>query len=265
VLLTRIVLAESTGAVGFLQALGLHTDQMQTLFFLVLLGSVAGLVASALTIKPTNLSVSLMVALLFMAAGAWIDAGATNLTRPSNMYLSQFLLAFGGTFFMGPTMLAGFSAVIAEPRNLISFSVMFTITQNIGGLLGSAVVGTFQVAREKYHSSYLVEHLTLADPQVAARIASGAGRYTSQLADPTMRSAEGIAALGTAATREANVLAYNDVFMLIAAVAILTLAWLLISEIWMRFTHPGPVPTTTNVTQAKTAMADVPLTNSDPK
>ena len=265
VLLIRIVLSESTGAVGFLQALGLHTDQMQTLFGVVLLGSVAGLVASALTIKPTNLTYSLMAALLCMAAGAWIDAGATSDTRPVNMYLSQFLLAFGGTFFMGPTLLSGISAVLPDPRNLISFTVMFSITQNMGGLLGSAIVGTFQVAREKYHSSYLVEHLTLLDPQVAARVAASAGGYAKVLADPTIRNAEGLAALATAATRQANVLAYNDEFMLIAAVAIATLAWLLVSEIWMRCTHPGPLPATTNATQSHAVLAQIPLTNSDPR
>ena len=255
VLLTRIVLAESTGAVGFLQALGLHTDQMQTLFGVVLVGSAAGLVASALTVKPTNLTYSLMVALLFMAAGAWLDAGATSLTRPINMYLSQFLLAFGGTFFMGPTMMTGIKEVMLDPRNLVSFSVMFSITQNLGGILGSAITGTFQTVREKFHSSYLVEHLTLLDPQVAARIASSANGYAHQLADPTMRSAEGIAALGTAATREANVLAYNDEFMLIAAVAVATLLWLLISQIWLRLSqsglplaHSNPAPAQTHLT-----------------
>jgi hypothetical protein len=31
-------------------------------------------------------------------------------------------------------------------------------------------VGTVQVLREKYHSSQLVEHLTLLDPLVAARV-----------------------------------------------------------------------------------------------
>jgi len=83
VLLFRIVLSESTGAVGFLQALGLNTDQMQNLFIVVLLGSVAGLVVSALTINPATLHRSLMFALLLIAAGALIDAHATSQRAPS--------------------------------------------------------------------------------------------------------------------------------------------------------------------------------------
>jgi MFS family permease len=217
ILLVRVVLAEATGAVGFLQALGLHTDQMNVLFGWVLLGSVGGLVVSALTISLTNLRQSLMVALALMAAGAWMDAGATSLTGPEQLYLSQFLLAFSGTLFFGPTLMIGFGAVLADPRNVISFTVMFSITQNVGGLLGASLVSTLQAAREKYHSSYLVEHLSVTDPQVAARV-----------------SAQGLARLGAAATREANVLAYDDVFMAIAALAVLTLAGMLLLQFLQR-------------------------------
>ena len=93
------------------------------------------------------------------------------------MMLSQFLIGFGSTFFLAPALIAGVGSVIAQPRNLISFFVMFSIAQNLGSLCGTAFLGTFQVVREKYHSSQLVEHLTLLDPQVAARIQAGAAGY----------------------------------------------------------------------------------------
>jgi hypothetical protein len=105
---------------------------------------------------------------------------------------------------------------------------MFSITQNVGALLGSALLGTFQVVREKYHSSQLVEHLTLLDPQVAARIQSGAVNYGQTVTDPALRSALGVRELGVAASREANVLAYNDVYFAIAAIAVMTMIWLTI-------------------------------------
>lgn len=234
ILLIRVVLAEATGAVSFLQALGLHTDQMNVLFGWVLLGSIVGLVVSALTISPTNLRQSLMVALALMALGAWMDAGATSLTRPEELYLSQFLLAFSGTLFFGPTLMIGFVAVLADTRNIISFTVMFSITQNMGGLLGSSVVGTWETVREKYHSSVLTEHLTLLDPQVLARVQGGGAVYARMLADPAAQTAQGLASLSAAATREAHVLAYNDVFFAIALVAALTLAGMLLFQFAQR-------------------------------
>ncbi|WP_338766465.1 MFS transporter [Massilia sp. METH4] len=262
VLLIRIVQSEATGTVGFLQALGLQNDQMRDLWLVTLAASVAGMAASALTIAPSRVQSSLMFALVLMAAGAWMDSHATNLTRPAQMYISQGLLAFAGVFFIGPVFVSGFGAIIAQPKNLISFSLMFSMTQNLGGLLGSALVGTVQVMREKYHSSQLVEHLTLIDPLVASRVQGSGATLAGTLADPALRNAEGVALLGAAATREANILAYNDVFLLISIVAVATLAWMLFHHLWQLCTACRPAPPKGPAQDAQTGMAKVSLDNS---
>lgn len=56
-------------------------------------------------------------------------------------------------------MLAGIGGVVADQRNLVSFSVLFGMSQNVGGLLGSAILSTFQTWREKFHSSSLPTRL----------------------------------------------------------------------------------------------------------
>lgn len=180
VILIRMVLSEqSTGAVGFLQALNMSSQQMRMLYGVMLLGSIAGLATSALTINPAHLLMPLIISLALMATGSVMDSFSNNLTRPANMYFSQFLLAFGGTFFLGPTMVLGTRNVLTNPRNLVSFSVLFGICQNLGGLIGAALLGTFQIVREKFHSSHIVEHLTLLDPgswrgcKAAARRSAG--------------------------------------------------------------------------------------------
>lgn len=237
VILFRVVLSEqSIGAVGFLQTLNMGSEQLHSLYMVMLLGSIAGLAVSAWTIHPQHLIKPLLISLAMIAVGAWMDSGSTNLTRQSNMYLSQFLLAFGGTFFLGPTLVMGISSVISNPRNMVSFSVLFGITQNLGGLIGSAVFGTFQVVREKFHSSVLVEHLSLIDPQVQARLQSASASYASTIADPSARTSQGIRSIAALATREANILAYNDVFMLIALVAVLTMVWISLRVTWLKMT-----------------------------
>jgi hypothetical protein len=176
-----------------------------------------------------------VIALLLMAAGAFLDSRATSVTRPEQMYLSQALLAFGGAFFIGPSLISLIGGVIANPANLISFSVIFGLSQNLGGLIGAAILGTFQVAREKFHSSLLVEHLSSLDPQVAARIQSGAAAYARLLPDPAARTGRSLATLSATATREANVLAYNDVFLLICVIAIITASWIFLHAAWRHF------------------------------
>jgi len=243
VILIRMVLSEqSTGAVGFMQMLNMSYEQMHTLYVVMLAGAISGLAISALTINPAHLLMPLVISLALMATGSVMDSFSSNLTRPQNLYVSQFLLGFGGTFFLGPTMVLGTKNVLTNPRNLVSFSVMFGICQNLGGLIGAALLGTFQVVREKFHSSMIVEHLTLLDPRVAARVQSGGSAYGGLVADPELRHLMGIRSLATAATREANVMAYNDVFMLIAIIAILTMLWIFTRSLWLMTTTQAATP-----------------------
>ncbi|AZE22913.1 MFS transporter [Pseudomonas chlororaphis] len=245
VILIRMVLSEqSTGAVGFLQALNMSSQQMRLLYGVMLLGSIAGLATSALTINPAHLFMPLVISLALMAVGSVMDSFSSNLTRPANMYFSQFLLAFGGTFFLGPTMVLGTRNVLTNPRNLVSFSVLFGICQNLGGLIGSALLGTFQIVREKYHSSHIVEQLVMMDPRVLGRVQSGGAAVGRVIADPQARELQGIRSLASAATREANVLAYNDVFMLIAVIAVLTMIWIFIRSLWLMSTTKAVAPAT---------------------
>ena len=72
-----------------------------------------------------------------------------------------------------------------------------------------------------------------------------------------------MARLGAIATREANVLAYNDVFLMIAGVALATLLWMLVSQFWTRITT-GARRLVGPVRDAQTAMSIVPITNSEP-
>ncbi|MBK4988063.1 MFS transporter [Pseudomonas sp. S60] len=234
VILIRMVTSEqSTGAVGFLQMLNMGSEQMRTLYWIMLLGAVAGLATSALTISPNHLILPLLISLLAMAIGAFMDSSSSNLTRPAQMYFSQFLLAFGSTFFLGPSMVLGISHVRANPRNLVSFSVLFGICNNLGGLIGAALLSTFQIWREKFHSSHLMDHLSAVEPLVSARVQSGGAAYAHILADPALRTEAGLRQLASAATREANVMAYNDVFMLIGSIAILTMVWICIRGTWL--------------------------------
>ena len=240
-MLVRVVLSEqSVGAVGFLRLVGLNNDEMQTLFIVILLATILGIVVSVLVTRPPHLMAPQVVALLIMALGAWIDSNATNATRPAQMYVSQALLAFGGVMFLGPLLLTLLGSVIANPANLISFSVLFGLTQNLGGLIGSSLLGTFQVMREKYHSSVLAEQLSSLDPLVAARIQQYGAAYARQLADPAARTRQGISVLTQTAAREANILAYNDVFLVISIIATLLAAWIFGRSLWLKYVAPPP-------------------------
>jgi MFS family permease len=226
--LLRIMLAEqNTGAIGYLQQLGLQNDQMQGLALAILAGVAAGIICSALTINPKHLSWPIVLSLIIVMVASLMDAQSSPLTRGNNMYFSQFLLGFSTSFFIAPAMLLGVGSVVTQPKNLVSFVVLFGMSQNLGGLMGSALLGTFQTWREKYHSSLLGDQLSLLDPNVTERLAQYNSLFASLIGDGTLQSAQGTAQLQTVATLQANVLAYNDVYLLTACMAGVTLLWVL--------------------------------------
>jgi MFS family permease len=247
--LVRIVLSElGTGAVGFMRAVGLNNDQMITLFEVVLAATIAGIVVGATTVSLQHLMAPQAIALVIMALGAFMDAHSNSQTRPAQLYISQSMLAFGGALFLGPLVLTLIGKVLANPGNLISFSVLFSLSQNLGGLIGASLLGTFQVWREKYHSSILVENLSSLDPDVVARLQGSAAAFAKVIVDPAARARQGLAALSATTAREANILAYNDVFLLIATIAMLHAAWVFGRGAWLTYcaepTAPAAAPVT---------------------
>jgi hypothetical protein len=226
----RIALAEQTyGSVGLLTLGGLINDQLHLLFVLVALAMIAGIVAAALTLKPERIPTQIMVASLCIALGAWMDTDVTNLTRPPQLIASQMLIAFGTTLFIGPSLLFGFIRVLQRgPDHLVTFIVLFSSTQNIGGLAGSALLGSWQFDRVRYYSTLLAQHLDAGDPIVADRLRAGAAAISGVIVDPAQRVAQGGALLAQAMMREANILAFADVFRAVAGIALANALYLAI-------------------------------------
>ncbi|WP_168394754.1 MFS transporter [Erwinia amylovora] len=227
-ILLRMMLAEqNTGAIGYLQQIGMQNDQMQGLALAILAGVAAGIICSALTINPKHLSWPIMLSLVIVMVASLMDAQSSPLTRANNMYFSQFLLGFSSSFFIAPALLLGISSVVTQPKNLVSFVVLFGMSQSLGGLMGSALLGTFQTWREKYHSSMLGDRLSLLDPNVTDRLMQYNNLFASHTGDNILLSAQSTTQLQTVATLQANVLGYNDVYILTAALAGVTLLWVL--------------------------------------
>src|SRR4029453_7082262 len=139
-LLVRIALAEQTyGSAGLLPSGGLNNEQRHTLFLFGRGPMVLGIATGVLTLDAPRLRQQVIVAALIIALGAWLDSHATNQTRPQELYLSQALLGFGTTLFIGPALAYGFLRMLEKgPTYFISLVVLFSSTQNIGGLAGSA-------------------------------------------------------------------------------------------------------------------------------
>lgn len=231
-LLFRLVLAEqSSGAIGLFQQIGLLNEQSRTLYLVTLTATVGGGILCALTIRADRAPLLQAAALAMIATGAFLDSRATSLTRPEEMLVSQGMIALGAALFLPPTMLAGLMMTLKRGPTLItSFIAVFLATQSLGGLMGSAAFGTLVTIRQKMHLRGLADQMILSNPLISHRIEQLGGIYSATLADRRLLNAEGVSLLVQQAGREAWILAYNDAFLLIAAIAAAALIWIVSQE-----------------------------------
>src|SRR3546814_6628283 len=109
-----------------------------------------------MTLNPLDLLRPVLISCALIAVGSFMDADASNLTRPANLFLSQAMIAFAAIYFIGPTMMAGMlRAIVNGPSHLVSFSAVFGISQTLGGIGGAAMLGSFQIVTERFHSNEL--------------------------------------------------------------------------------------------------------------
>lgn len=229
----RFLLSEQTyGATGLLRTLGMGPDQLQPLYAIMLLGLVAGIGGSALTFNQKSVVPQILLSVVLIAIGSFLDWNATSLTRPHDMFLSQFLLSCGAGLFMGPLLLVGvMSALKNGPNYIVSFAILFGVSQSIGGLAGPAVLGTFQQFRQHEYSAAINAGVDPTHGVVAQRLQIQGQIYGRVMTDPMLRQAQGVGQLAQIATREAQVRAFNDVFLLNGLLALLLLSWSLLHVI----------------------------------
>jgi MFS family permease len=209
--LTRIILSEqAVGVTGLLSAVGMGQEQTRSLYLVVALATLAGAIVGALTISQQTVLFQIMAAVILIGAAAYIDSHASNLTRPPQLYLSQAMLGFASALFIAPTLLIGFVQVLQRGwRSFPTLIVSFSVAQNLGALFSGAMLQTFQYDRVRFHYAHLIGQLDAGLPLVADRLRGGPAA---------------VAALAAQATREANILAFNDVFLVVFIVALLALA-----------------------------------------
>jgi len=238
----RVLLSEQNfGASGLLSVVGMGADQLVGFYAVVTAATIVGLALSLVTLNPANLLQPVMISCALIAFAAFLDTDANNLTRPAQLYITQAMIAFAAIYFMGPTMMSGILQALSKgPSHIVSFSAVFSMSQQLGGIGGAAFLGSFQIIRERFHSEVLVQSLLATDPQVAQRLQQLSSAYARTLGDPMLRQAEGAVLLAQQVSREANILAFNDVFMLVGVLA--TLAFLYLVVRWSYYRRRGITP-----------------------
>ena len=224
----RFLLSEQTYAAnGLLMMLGAGQDQLQGLYAVVLAALAMGVGVACLTFKPPRAAVLAMAALGLVAAGSFLDAHATSAVRPQEFLLSQALLGFANGLFFGPILIFGvLRALKGGYQRLVTFVVLFLVSQTFGGLAGSALLGTLQQHREQVYSAEINAQVDPTSATVQQRLQLQSRPLAAILPDRSLQQAQGLRTLSQASTQQANVRAYNDIFGLTGVLALALLAWI---------------------------------------
>ena len=239
----RILLSEqNVGAAGLLANLGYGNDQLITFYAVILAASVLALVISIFRTNAMDLRRPVIFAVALIAVGAWLDTDISLNSAPYMFYVSQFMIAFAAVYFMGPMVFEGmFRAIANGPAYIISFSVIFSISQTIGGLAGAAAIQAFTTIRTQIHYADMVSSFNLGDPALMAQVA-GAGRMLStQITDANQANVAAMGQVLQGIQRQATVAAYADLFFLMAIIASITTLILLLNYLYHRYHKRNPL------------------------
>ncbi|OEY92132.1 MFS transporter [Acinetobacter proteolyticus] len=223
----RLLMSEqSYAAVNFLKTMGMGPDQFVPLYVVIFCGTIAGSVFSALTFHRERVILNLFLAEILILIACALDYHLTSDVRPANFYRSQFLVSFAGGVFIGPLLLMGFMRTLQRgPQYVVTFIVLFSATQNFGGLVGSSFFNTYQ---QRHTYDYKVEinsNLDPTNPIVAQRLQAYQHSAMVSSNDPVLQNNQALQNLNKVVTREAQVRAYNDVIVLNGIFAVVLLLW----------------------------------------
>lgn len=223
----RLLMSEqSYAAVNFLKTMGMGPDQFVPLYVVIFCGTIAGSVFSALTFHRERLILNLFLAEILILIACALDYHLTSDVRPANFYRSQFLVSFAGGVFIGPLLLMGFMRTLQRgPQYVVTFIVLFSATQNFGGLVGSSFFNTYQQHHTYDYKVEINSNLDPTDPLVAQRLQAYQRSAMVSTNDPVLQNNQVLQNLNKVVTREAQVRAYNDVIVLNGIFAVVLLLW----------------------------------------
>ena len=239
----RILLSEqNVGAAGLLANLGYGNDQLVTFYAVIIAASALALIISIFSTNAMDLRRPVIFAVALIALGSWMDVGVSINSAPYMFYLSQFLIAFAAVYFMGPLVFEGFLRAIGSgPAYIISFSVIFGISQTVGGLAGAAAIQAFTTIRTQMHYADMVSSLNLGDPAFSAQVAGTRNMLSNQTTDAAQANIGAVSQVLQGIQRQATVAAYSDLFFLMACLATAVTIILLINYLYNRYHKRNPL------------------------
>jgi DHA2 family multidrug resistance protein len=168
-----------------------------------------------------------------LVVGALILLGAlTQLTKLSpltgeaDLAIPLIIRSFGTVLMFLPLNMATLAPI---PKNEISnASGFFSLTRQLGGSMGVAILATLLANRQAFHRAVLVEKLPSDAPQTLERVRMFTAAMLAKGFDPKAAHDKAVALLDGSVSLQAAVMSFDDTFWITGVLIVCTLPLVLL-------------------------------------
>jgi DHA2 family multidrug resistance protein len=169
---------------------------------------------SAQLARRMDLRLMLTIGIGLFAVSMYLTAGLTNQAGYVELFVPQVVRGVALMMCYLPANLIALSSVPQD--KLKNAAGLYNLTRDLGGAIALATIGTLMSQRLDFHWNRLIEDINPARPAVQQFLDAHANRLDSLVHGDTSRAA--IKLLANLVQREALVMTYNDVLMVIGGV-----------------------------------------------
>jgi DHA2 family multidrug resistance protein len=169
--------------------------------------------------RKIDLRLMLGMGMGLFAVAVYLTAGLTNQSGYAELFVPQ---ALRGAALMLCYLPANLIALGGVPQDKLKNAAgLYNLTRDLGGAIALATIGTFMNDRLHFHWSRLIEEINPARPVVQHFLDTQTNRLDALLPDDAGRAA--LELLANLVQREALVLTYNDVIMVLGGMFVVGL------------------------------------------
>jgi DHA2 family multidrug resistance protein len=162
------------------------------------------------------------VASMFLFHHLTLDSG------PADIFWPMVLRGAAMGFMFLPMTLAALTGL--HGHEIAEGTALFNLSRQLGGSAGIAYLSTFLLHRQSFHYTRLIEGLTVYNPVTRQWLHKVAAGFMAAGSPETVARQQALAALAGNVQRQAAVMSYDDIFLLMSVVFVAAMSLLLLFE-----------------------------------
>jgi DHA2 family multidrug resistance protein len=182
-------------------------------------------IGAKLTSKFDARALLVVGSLILLTALLWLTR-LSPMTGEEDLALPLIVRSFGTVLMFLPLTMATLGPI--PKQDISKASGFFSLTRQLGGSIGVAILATLLSNRQAFHRAVLVEKLPAASPAVLERVRMFTGAMLAKGFDPKEAHDKALALLDGSVSLQAAVMAFGDTFWVTGAIIVITLPLVLL-------------------------------------